>query len=236
MRVLITRAREDAEPLAEMLEEIGVETIIDPLLDIVFLPGPPLDLAGVQGLLITSANGVRAFCQRSDSRALPVYAVGDASAHEASKHGFQTVLSASGDVDALAALVGREAITSKGALLHVAGTAMAGDLAGLLTAMGYTCRREVLYEAKTATCLSEQTVDGFQSGRIDGVLLYSPRTAQIFVDLVRQQLPDLLMTRIIAYCLSANVKAKASQITWKRCRVADMPEQEALVALLAADN
>jgi len=83
MRVLITRPREDAAPLAARLAAKGIDSLIEPLLLIHLLPGAPLDLAGLQGLLVTSANGVRAFAARQPDRDIPVYAVGDASARAA---------------------------------------------------------------------------------------------------------------------------------------------------------
>jgi len=236
MRVLITRAREDAEPLADGLEHIGVQSIINPLLEIIFVPGPPLDLTAVQGLLMTSANGVRAFCQRADDRSRPVYAVGDATAREAKKAGFTTVFSASGDVEALADLVRSQGGRVDGELLHCAGTKIAGDLGGLLESYGYTYRRECLYEAVKVRHLNPQTITGFKAGQIDGVLLYSPRTAVIFVDLVRQAKLEPFMKQVTAYCLSRNVEIKIADLVWKSCRVAAVPEQDVLVSLIAEDN
>ena len=79
MRLLVTRPREDAEVLAVLLRERGVETIIEPLISIRDVDGPGLDLAGVQALLITSANGIRAFSRRQGDRDIAVFAIGDAS-------------------------------------------------------------------------------------------------------------------------------------------------------------
>jgi len=236
MQVLITRAREDAEPLADALDRSGVQSIINPLLEIVLVPGPPLDLTAVQGLLMTSANGVRTFGQRSDNRSLPVYAVGDATAREAKKTGFTTVFSASGDVEALADLVRGQGDRIVGSLLHCTGTKIAGDLGGLLESYGYTYRRERLYEAVSARRFNPQTIAEFEAGQIDGVLLYSPRTAAIFVDLVRHAKLEPLMKHVTAYCLSHNVEVKISELVWKSCRVATVPEQDALISLIAEDN
>ncbi|MCH7833368.1 MAG: uroporphyrinogen-III synthase, partial [Proteobacteria bacterium] len=56
MRLLITRPREDAEPLAALLGERGIETALEPLMSIIDSDTPDPDLSGVQALLITSAN------------------------------------------------------------------------------------------------------------------------------------------------------------------------------------
>ena len=168
MRLLLTRSLTDCESLARRLDGIGVQSLSEPLLNIVFTAGPPLDLDGVSGLLMTSANGVRAFCRRSVNRTLPVYAVGDASARMAVEAGFENVRSASGDVEALATLVCREADPDEGMLLHIAGTRVAGDLTGNLASRGYACRRQVLYDAVPSDGLSCNTATAIQSSELDG--------------------------------------------------------------------
>ena len=104
MRVLVTRPEEDSDRLAVCLGAIGVEVLPEPLLSIDYLDGPMLNLDGVQALLVTSANGIRALARRSTARGTPVYAVGDASAGAARDVGFTDVASASGvDAEAFAA-------------------------------------------------------------------------------------------------------------------------------------
>lgn len=61
MRVMITRPRLEAASLADALEALAVETLVEPLLHIDFIDGPAPDMNGVQALLVTSANGIRAF-------------------------------------------------------------------------------------------------------------------------------------------------------------------------------
>lgn len=183
-RLMITRPPADAAPLARALAAHGFETLSEPLLQIEYRDGPSLHLQGVQALLATSANGVRAFTRRDQRRDLPLLAVGDATARAARAAGFTQVDSASGDVAALAELVVRRLDPAAGALLHVAAGDLAGDLAGRLAAAGFTCRREVLYAAVTATRLSPAAADALRDGPLAGVLLFSPRTAATFVRLV----------------------------------------------------
>ena len=231
--VLITRPDADAGPLAAALAASGIAVVREPLLLIDFLPGPPLVLAGVQAILATSANGVRALGLRTDCRMLPLFAVGDATAREARGLGFATVESASGDVAALAKLVCARLDPAHGALLHAAGTALAGDLAAGLTAAGFACRREVLYRARTAETLSPAAVAALRGGALAGVLLYSPRTAATFVRLVMAAGLATHCARLHAFCLSAAVAAAASDVTWKAVVTAAVPTESALIAAVA---
>ena len=75
IQALITRPEEDAATLAEALRQRGVGVAIEPLLSVRTLPGASIDLAGVQAVLFTSSNGVRAFAELSERRDLPCFTV-----------------------------------------------------------------------------------------------------------------------------------------------------------------
>src|SRR5215208_5601256 len=80
LRALVTRPRAEAEGLAAALAERGVAALVEPLLDIRYRSEWAPDLTGVQAVLCTSANGVRALARLCGERALPLFAVGEASA------------------------------------------------------------------------------------------------------------------------------------------------------------
>ncbi len=240
MRLLLTRPIEDAEPLAAALEELGHEAVFAPLMSItdvdVAAGGPDLDMDGAQALLITSANGIRAFARRTSRRDIAVYAVGDASARAAQDLGFAEVRSAAGDVDALAALVRDEVDPGAGALVHIAGTHIAGDLSGLLEAAGFDVHRQVLYRATAAEKLSPVTVDELKSGTLDGVLLFSPRTAGLFVKLAGGAGLEEACRPLVAFCLSQAVADNAGALPFHRVVVASEPNQQALLDALGQGN
>src|SRR5207237_4563744 len=96
MRLLLTRPREDAQTLAKTLKLRGHHPVIAPLLQIRFTPGPEISLIGVQAVIATSANGVKAFAARSQNRDLPVFAVGPQTAETATQLGFPEVICAKG--------------------------------------------------------------------------------------------------------------------------------------------
>ena len=236
--ILVTRPAEDAEPLAAHLRARGFQASTEPMLEIVWVDGPEPDLRDVQALLFTSMNGVRGYARRTSARGLPVYAVGDATAEAARAAGFTQVESASGDVYALADLVRARVAPQAGVLLHVAGTKLAGDLAGMLTEDGFSVRRATLYDAVPSTRLSEDTGRALRAGTLDAVLFFSPRTARSFVRLVNEAgLIDCCRT-VDALCLSPAVAEAARTYgdqgvtPWQDVRVASRPEQDALLGLL----
>jgi uroporphyrinogen-III synthase len=234
MRVLVTRPREDAAALTAALEARGHAVTLEPLLTIV--PRDPVDWpAGqeaAQALLLTSANGARAFARCDARRALPVYAVGEASAAAARELGFGTVITAGGDVDDLAALVAARLDPAAGPLLHPAAGKLAGDLQGALAAAGFTVLRAVLYDAVPATALSQPTVDAINRGVIDAVTFFSPRTAAAFVSLVEAARLQAGCGGIAAVCLSPAVATALDRLAWREVAVAAQPDQAALLAAL----
>jgi uroporphyrinogen-III synthase len=230
MRILVTRPREDAERLARSLESRGHDVLIEPLFTIEPDLQVPIDLDGVQALLMTSANGVRAFALRSSRRDLRVFAVGDATAEAAREFGFADVESAGGDVTDLAQLVRSRVRPEQGALLHAAGSAVAGNLAGELGAAGIEVRRVVLYRAAAASSLSDAAVAALHDGRVDLAMFFSPRTARTFVSLAKAAGVDQACAHIALLGLSPAVADAAADIPWAAREVAEEPNEAALLA------
>lgn len=231
-RVLVTRPSADAIPLAGELQRRGFDVLLQPLLRIEPTDGPPLDLSGVQALLFTSANGVRAFARRSDVRTLAAVAVGDATAAAAKAEGFLSVASAGGNVDDLAALVRRRLDPKGGKLLHASGSAVAGDLGGVLGAAGFSVERRQLYDAQQTDTFDPAVRAALSDGGVDAALFFSPRSAAGFVSLVRAAGLTEACRGIAAFCLSAAVAEASSPISWRSVAVAPEPNQESLLATL----
>jgi len=229
---LNTRPHDDGAPLTALLEARGHSVTAAPLLNIEYRTPDDLDLDGVVGLLATSANGLRAFAQASTRRDLAVYAVGDATARAAAEAGFDDVRSASGDVDALAALVIANLEPEGGTLLHAAGTRLAGDLGVRLEQAGFIVRRAVLYSADKAAELPKAARDGLPSGDIDSVVLFSPRTARQFATLVADAGLEMNLGAADVFCLSPAVAEQAEVLNWRKIHIAEMPTQEALLKLI----
>jgi uroporphyrinogen-III synthase len=232
VRLLVTRPQEDAERTAALLEARGHEAIIAPLLEIRTRPGPTLELAGVQAVLVTSANGVRALADRTGRRDLPVYAVGPQSAAAARRTGFASVRSANGDAAALAEAVRQWAKPEEGALFHAAGAQTKGDLTERLRSAGFKIESEVLYEAIAATHLPPQASAALHRGDLDAVLLYSPRSARTFADLVLHAGLKPTCAGIEALCISAATASALGGLPFRSIRHARRPSEEGMLALL----
>ncbi len=232
VRLLLTRPRDDAEALAARLRREGHEAIIAPLLEVKFRSGPTVDLDGVQAVLATSANGVRGISAAVRARDVPLYAVGPQTAETARREGFATVISSDGDATALATTVARCADPTRGRLLHAAGAETAGRLSEQLQARGFAVDTVVLYEAAPVEALPPVAEDCLRRDRVDGVLIFSPRTAQIFSALVNQAGLAMHCRTVAAFCISAAAANALAPLQFARIAVAEKPNQTALLDLL----
>lgn len=235
MRVLLTRPRDDSAATAAVLAAMEHDCLIDPVLDIVFRTGVALDLDGVQALVATSRNGVRALAQATARRDLPLCAVGRSTAALARAAGFVNVVDADGDVAALVALVAGRFRPDGGRVFHAAGSDVAGDLAGSLRAAGFTVSREVLYRAAPSAALLPGTGRALRDGAIDAVLFFSPRSAQAFVSLVGDAGLADSCRNVLACCISERAAMAARALPFRTVRAAVAPNQDALLALLDDD-
>lgn len=227
MKILITRPETDGKEIATRLAERGHDALRAPLLTPVFHEGPEPDLNGVQAILATSANGIRAFVRRSPRRDFSIFAVGPQTAEEARKSGFTEVRNADGDAKALAHAATLWA-ARKGVLLHVCGEDAPGTLAENLTLRGFTVRRCPLYGIEPATRLPDEARQALEERALDAAMFFSPKSARIF-GVLADGLPTEHMT---ALCISAATAQALTPMAFAQVAVAAKPNQAAILALL----
>lgn len=230
--ILVTRPAEDAEVTAEKLRARGYRPIVSPLLTIVPLADAVLpDLAAYRGIVVTSANGMRALAARTDRRGDLIMAVGDHTAAKARALGFTQVESANGDALTLVNHVRDQLEPAEGKLLHVRGETIAIDPAALLADAGFTVESCTLYRAEPSLRLNKSAVTALRNGKVAGVLLYSPRSAKAFETAVTASLSPAVTGGLTAYCLSPAV-ANALTLVYRAVVVAPHPLGDALLGLL----
>ena len=175
LKIWITRAQPGAEATAARVRALGHTPFVAPLLAVRMVEDPQIDLEGVKALAFTSANGLRAFAQACADRSLQVFAVGAATAQAAREVGFRRVLSADGDVAALAEGIAARRNEIGGAVLHPGAAELAGDLAGALARAGVEVRALTLYDTAPAVLAPDQVAE---LGEVDVALVHSAKGAQ----------------------------------------------------------
>ena len=229
--LLLTRPAAQSAEFAAALDAAlpgRFRAVIAPMIEIVALPGA-VDLAGVGGLLFTSANGVAQFAEKVARRDLPAYCVGAMTAAAARAAGFEAA-SAGGDVEALAALETARLPRDAGALMHVRGRHAAGDLAGRLAAAGFEVRAAEIYDQRPRAPGAE-ALALLRAGSVEAVAVFSPRSARIFAAAARDGGWTLAGTTAVA--LSAAADAGLGDAGFARRILAAAPTREGMIAALA---
>jgi uroporphyrinogen-III synthase len=237
MRLLVTRPEPDASRQAKALAERGHRPVLTPLLAIELIHDLPLNLTGTQALIATSRNALRAVASHLELSAalrLPLYAVGDATAKAAAELGFADVTIGPGTAEALGRLIAARLRASAGPLVHLSGETVAFDLKSALEARGFSVRQPILYRAVAAAVLPPDVVSMLKAGRLDGVVLMSPRTGATFAGLIRQHGLVTEASRLNCYCLSGAVAQTAEPLK-ARLIVAARPSEEDVLALIDSD-
>lgn len=224
-KIWITRAQPAAETTAARVRALGHEPFIAPLLRVEPVEGVEVDLRGICALAFTSANGVRAFIEATPERSLRVFAVGAATAQAVRAAGFKNVLSADGDVEALAEGIAARKRDLKGCVLHPGAAEPAGDLVGALQAHGIEARRLILYDTGPAELTAEELAI---LPEIDAVLLHSPKAAQALAAMLKAS-PQ---PRMRALCLSKAVMKPLARTKMAAKMFAPFPLEAALLNLI----
>jgi uroporphyrinogen-III synthase len=188
------------------------------------------DLSGrYDGVLITSSNAARAVAGNKKQPAffLPAFAVGANSATAAREAGFDKVISAEGDAGDLLRLVAAR-YTRPASLLYLAGEDRAVDVAAALEKSGISVHTAVVYRT-VGLPLSPALREALKRNTLHGVLHFSARSAQFYLDGAGSAglLAQALRPR--HYCLSSQVSAPLAKAAAPYVAIAARPNERALL-------
>ena len=189
---------------------------------------PPAE--GLRAILVASQHAVPPLPQ--SYLGLPLFAVGDATAEVARRHGFLHVSSASGNAEALAALVVRSLAPGGPPVLLAAGRGQGRHLAELLVTTGFAVDRREVYAARPVDVLPEVARAMIGSNRAGWVLLFSRETALCLSRLTQET--DLLagFSTLQLAAISRPVAEAVRGLPWRSIHVAMTPTETAVLALL----
>ena len=235
MRIIVTRPESDARILQARLEALGHDVIKEPLLAIDFATAEAVELAGAQAVIATSRNGLRGLERRNmvdEAKKLPLFAVGPGTVAAARTLGFELILSGRGTGQDLVPEILAHMDPHAGHIVHLAGDTLAFDLAGELAEHGFRIVQPVVYRMAPAKALSATTAFEITAGEADAVILLSPRTADVWVDLMRKQGLIEASRHLLHLCLSQAVARRLGPLGRIRTEIAAHPTLDELLALV----
>lgn len=228
--MLITRPEVDALTLKDEITALGYSVMIEPLLSIQQLGKQELKLDDVQLLVLTSAHAVPALTD--EAKTYPIYTVGEATAAAAIASGCKQVYASEGNVQNLSRLIVEKCRSQDGVILHLSGEVIREGLARTLTDHGFRYRRDVTYKAVAKTRFSQEVIDAWRQRLLDAVLLFSPRTAEILVRLLREHQLERHVDSTAAICLSNETATPCKDLDWRSISIAARPNRQALLGAL----
>ncbi len=87
MRVLVTRPRDQARPLADALAARGFDVVVEPLIRIEGLSEEPIDVRGYDCVIVTSPNGAHELARRMTGKPELLAAIGPGTASALEQEG-----------------------------------------------------------------------------------------------------------------------------------------------------
>ena len=94
MKVLVTRQREQAQPLVDALSERGFDVVVEPLIRVEPLSDEPIDVDGYDCVIVTSPNGAHELARRLRGEPRQLAAIGPGTAAALQQVGLEVSLTA----------------------------------------------------------------------------------------------------------------------------------------------
>ena len=233
-RVIITRAEPGQSQTASHVTALGLTPIRAPMLHLEPCDVPMPPLADYGALLLTSANSVRFFSDRTLGTVrdlnLTAYCVGPATLDAARKAGLSDCQHADGNALDLAALVTAHRAPSQGKLLHIANAAAAGDLAETLRKSGFHVDFLPLYAARPETTPHPEVTACLAAAAPAIVLIHSAKAAEAFAALYT--FPPENRHGLVA--VSEKAARPLAHAGFQTTAIAARPNETALMACLSS--
>ncbi len=228
MRVIVTRARADAERTAAALRARGHEPLLSPVLAIV-RTGAAVHPGQAQALVATSAHAFEAISadEASSLAHLPLFVVGARTAEAAERAGLAAPRLTAAQVSGLAAQMG-PALPTGATLLYLAGRDRKPDLEEALAEQGFEIAAAIVYEAQAQQDLSQGVAAALRRGEAQAVLHFSRRSARLFLDAAARAGLHEAAARLRHVCISQDAAAPVGAAA----RVARTPDSAGLLGAL----
>jgi uroporphyrinogen-III synthase len=216
-RVLILRPQPGADQSARLARSLGLEPVVAPLFTVRPLAWEPVEAAGFDAVMMTSANAARyGGPGLAPLTLLPCYAVGQATAAAAREAGFERVTAGDGDAEDLIDFCVDDGVCN---LLHLCGREHRP-----VERPGLRVERRIVYASDAAEALPAAARAALEGGAV--ALLHSPRAAALFRELVEAR-------GSVAIAAISAAAAQAAGDGWLAREAAPQPTDEALLELAA---
>ncbi len=226
MNILITRPLIDSEDLMGKLFSLGHKIIHIPTLKISAVKTKLVNINEYDALIFTSANAIRNLKVENDEKKKLCFCVGSITEKKARQLGYQNTLSAGGTINALKNLIiNSDQINEKSKIAYFCGDNLTYDLEVELKREGLTITKIINYKSEKITDLNDQNKEIITNHSPDIIFVYSQRSGESFVEIVRNHSLYPLMTGSKVMCISEKVANVFRSDGWTKVEVFNPGEE-----------
>ena len=220
MNILITRPLIDSEDLMGKFFSLGHKIIHIPTLKISSSRSDPIDEGKYNAFIFTSANAIRNLKVVKQDKNKLCFCVGVITERIARMSGYNNTVSAGGTVNALKNLIiSSSQINEKSKIAYFCGDNVSYDLDLELKREGIKTNKIINYTSEKITDLNEENKKIIFSHPPDVIFVYSARSAESFIEIVKNYSLYPLMTGSKVMCISKKVADIFTINNWKKVKV-----------------
>ena len=225
MNILITRPLIDTEDLMGKLFSLGHKIIHIPTLKVKPINNQKYDAKNYDAFIFTSANAIRNLKLLNEDKKKLCFCVGSITEKIVRQKGYSNTISAGGNVNALKNIILNSDFDKRKRIAYFCGDYISTDLDLDLKREGYFIDKVINYSSEKIIDLNNENEKILNNHPPDIIFVYSKRSAESFVELVKKYTLNGLMTGSRVLCISEKVLNVFKQLGWKNLEVFEPGEE-----------
>ena len=220
MNILITRPLIDSEDFMGKLFSLGHKIVHIPTLKISAANISSVDAKKYDAFIFTSANAIRNLKLDNQDTNKICFCVGSITEKIVRLKGYNNTISAGGTVNALKNIIlNSDQIDKKKSIAYFCGDYISSNLDKELKNEGFQVDKIINYTSEKITDLNEENNKIIKNHPPDIIFIYSQRSAESFIEIVKKYSLNVLMTESRVLCISEKVLGVLKKSGWKKLEV-----------------
>ena len=220
MNILITRPLIDSEDLMGKLFSLGHKIVHIPTLKITASNANPVDAKKYDAFIFTSANAIRNLKLDNQDTNKICFCVGSITEKIVRQKGYNNTISAGGTVNALKNIIlNSDQIDKKKSIAYFCGDYISSNLDKELKNEGFQVDKIINYTSEKITELNEENNKIIKNHPPDIIFIYSQRSAESFIEIVKKYSLIGVMTDSRVLCISEKVLSVFKNSGWNKLEV-----------------
>jgi uroporphyrinogen-III synthase len=220
MNILLTRPLIDAEDLMGKLFSLGHKIIHIPTLKISTAKIDPVNAKKFDVFIFTSANAIRNLKLINSDKSKICFCVGSITEKIVRQAGYNNTISAGGTVNALKNIIlNSDHIDKKKSIAYFCGDNISSNLDIELKREGLQIEKIINYTSEKIIDLNEENNKIIKNHPPDIIFIYSKRSAESFIEIVKKYALNSLMTESRVLCISEKVLSVLKSTGWKKLEI-----------------